>query len=116
MNSVCKGVITENKLQSATIGLLYLMRNGIVVHELVVLPRLQASFFSFLLCRNLFFSKCVGMQVLEQILPLENHLSVLFGVRAKCITETENVVKIILRNISKQQLVNAGIAHVACRL
>ena len=55
-------------------------------------------------------------QVLEQILPLENHLGVLFGVRAKCITETENVVKIILRNISKQQLVNAGIAHVACRL
>lgn len=42
MNSVCKGIITENKLQSATIGLLYLMRNGIVVHELVVLPRLQA--------------------------------------------------------------------------
>lgn len=43
MNSVCKGIITENKLQSATIGLLYLMRNGIVVHELVVLPKLQVS-------------------------------------------------------------------------
>lgn len=43
MNSVCKGIITENKLQSATIGLLYLMRNGIVVHELVVLPRLQVQ-------------------------------------------------------------------------
>lgn len=56
------------------------------------------------------------MQVLESILPLENHLGMFFGVRAKCITETENVVKIILRNISKQQLVNAGIAHVACRL
>lgn len=41
MNSVCKGIITENKLQSATIGLLYLMRNGIVVHEVVVLPRLE---------------------------------------------------------------------------
>ena len=43
MNSVCKGVITENKLQSTTVGLLYLMRNGIVVHELVVLPRLQVG-------------------------------------------------------------------------
>lgn len=43
MNSVCKGVITENKLQSATVGLLYLMRNGIVVHELVVLPKLQVT-------------------------------------------------------------------------
>lgn len=59
---------------------------------------------------------CVYVQVLDYILPLENHLSIFFGVRAKCITETENVVKIILRNITKQQLVNAGIAHVACRL
>lgn len=41
MNSICKGIITESKLQSATIGLLYLMRNGVVVHELVVLPKLQ---------------------------------------------------------------------------
>jgi hypothetical protein len=41
MNSVCKGVVTETKLKSATIGLLYMLRQGIVVHELVVLPRLQ---------------------------------------------------------------------------
>lgn len=57
-----------------------------------------------------------AMQALDSILPLENHLGIIFGVRAKCITETENVVKIILRNITKQQLINAGIAHVACRL
>lgn len=52
MNSICKGIITESKLQSATIGLLYLMRNGVVVHELVVLPKLQARRFSsrFILC------------------------------------------------------------------
>jgi hypothetical protein len=56
------------------------------------------------------------MQVLETMLPLENHLDLYFGVRAKCITETENVIKIILRSVSKQQLVEAGVAQVACRL
>jgi len=56
------------------------------------------------------------LQVLESLLPIENHLDVYFGVRAKCITETENVVKIILRSVSKQQLVDAGVAHVGCKL
>lgn len=56
------------------------------------------------------------LQILENILPLENHLDTLFGIKAKCITETENVVKIVLRSISKQQLVDAGVAHVAFRL
>jgi hypothetical protein len=41
MNSVCKGVVTESKLKSATIGLLYMIRQGIVVHDLVVLPKIQ---------------------------------------------------------------------------
>ena len=36
--------------------------------------------------------------------------------QAKCITETENVVKIILRSITKQQLIDAGVARVACKL
>lgn len=56
------------------------------------------------------------LQMLQGILPLENHLDIFFGVKAKCITETENVVKIVLRSISKQQLVDAGVAHVACKL
>lgn len=55
-------------------------------------------------------------QLLESLLPLENHLDVFFGVKAKCITETENVVKIVLRSISKQQLVDAGVAQVAFKL
>lgn len=95
MNTMCKGVITEAKLRSAAIGLLYMLRQGIIVHDLVVLPRLRR---------------------LEDILPLENHLEVIFGVRAKCITETENVVKIILRSVTKQQLLDAGVSEVSCRL
>ena len=56
------------------------------------------------------------LQNLCYLLPLENHLDLFFGVKAKCITETENVVKIVLRSITKQQLVEAGVAHVACKL
>lgn len=65
------------------------------MHELVVLPKLP---------------------ILQQILPLEGHLDLIFNVKAKCITETENVVKIIMRGATKQQLINAGVATVACRL
>ena len=72
-----------------------MLRHGIIVHELVVLPRLP---------------------VLERILPLESHLDLFFGVKAKCITETENVVKIIFRSVTKQQLLDAGVARTACRL
>ena len=95
INRVCRGVVTEAKLRSATVGLLYMIRQGIVVHEMVVLPRIQS---------------------LETLLPLENHLDLFFGVKAKCITETENVVKIVLRSITKQQLVDAGVTQVACKL
>jgi hypothetical protein len=95
VNSMCKGVVTEVKLKTTAVGLLYMMRQGIVVHELVVLPKLPA---------------------LEYMLPLESHLELFFGVKAKCITETENVVKIILRSVTKQQLIDAGVARAALNL
>jgi hypothetical protein len=95
MNSMCSGMISEQRLQNSTIGLLYLLRNGIIVHDMVVLPKLQ---------------------ILESVLPLESHLQTFFSIRAKCITETENVIKIILRHVSKQQLIATGVAQVACRL
>lgn len=87
--------MTDAKLKTTTIGLLYMMRQGIVVHDMVVLPKLPQ---------------------LESLLPLENHLDLFFGVKAKCITETENVVKIILRSVTKQQLIDAGVSSVACKL
>ena len=95
MNSMCNGIITEARLQNLAVGVLYLLRNGIIVHETVVLPKLP---------------------VLDLLLPSESQLFTFFGVRAKCITETENIIKIILRNVSKQQLINAGVAQVACKL
>ena len=95
VNAMCRGVVTDAKLKTTVIGLLYMMRQGIVVHEIVVLPRLAC---------------------LDELLPLEAHLGIFFGVKAKCITETENVVKIILRSITKQQLLDAGVARVALKL
>ena len=47
---------------------------------------------------------------------MESHLDIIFGIRAKCITETENVVKIILRSLTKQQLIDSGVAHIASKL
>jgi hypothetical protein len=41
MDRVCHGVITEARLQNVTVGLLYLLRNGIVVHDMVVLPKIK---------------------------------------------------------------------------
>jgi hypothetical protein len=57
-----------------------------------------------------------AIQILQSILPLESHLDIIFGIRAKCITETENVVKIILRSLTKQQLIDSGVAHIASKL
>ena len=58
--SKLQGVVTDAKLKNTTIGLLYMMRQGIVVHDMVVLPKLPR---------------------LETLLPLENHLDLFFGVK-----------------------------------
>lgn len=41
--------MTDAKLKSATVGLLYMIRQGIIVHELVVLPKIQVSIHDFAL-------------------------------------------------------------------
>ena len=61
------------------IGLLYQMRVGVIVHDFVVLPRLP---------------------LLAYLLPAEQHLAAGFHVRAKAISEAENVVKHNLRKLS----------------
>jgi len=60
------------------IGLLYQMRVGVIVHDFVVLPRLP---------------------LLAYMLPAEQHLAATFHVRAKAISEAENVVKHNLRKL-----------------
>lgn len=83
LNSACDQIITVQKLRPTVVGLLYLMRNGIVIHDVVVLKKLP---------------------VLTHILPMEIHLLQFFGVQNKCITQTENIAKEVLKSLSAGML------------
>lgn len=83
LNSACDQIITVQKLRPTVVGLLYLMRNGIVIHDVVVLKKLP---------------------VLTHILPMEIHLLQFFGVQNKCITQTENIAKEVLKSLSADML------------
>jgi hypothetical protein len=80
-------VFTMN-LDAATmvIGLLYLLRSGLVHKNMTVLPRCRA---------------------LAYLLPPENYIS-LFGVKSKIITECENIVKCHLRTLSDAEIKDIG--------
>lgn len=83
LNNMCQGVVTENKLRSTCVGLLYLMRYGITMHGFVVLHQ---------------------EPVLRRILPMESLLQPVFNIRSKTVTEVENTVKIVLRAIDRSDL------------
>jgi len=75
-------------LDAATmvIGLLYLLRSGLVHKNMTVLPRCRA---------------------LAYLLPPENYIS-MFGVKSKIITECENIVKCHLRTLSDAEIKDIG--------
>jgi len=79
-------ILQQSRLRGTVIGLMYLMRHGIIVKGVVVLPRLH---------------------MLHNTLPLETHLH-FFGMKAKVITETENTVKQVLKHLSIQELAVYG--------
>lgn len=81
-------LITEIKIRGIVVGLLYQMRNGVVVHGVVVLPRCS---------------------MLSNVLPMEIFLGPVFDIRSKCITETENIVKTVLRVVDKERLRQCGV-------
>jgi hypothetical protein len=88
LNRLVPGTVLESKLQFCVTGLVYLMRMGVVCHDTVILPKHP------LLCTSL---------------PLENTLDTVFGIKSKCITEMENVVKSTMRGARMSTLVNIGI-------
>jgi RNase P/RNase MRP subunit p29 len=49
---------------------------------------------------------------LREILPIESHLQTIFGVKGKCITETENTVKAVMRSVDRESLKGFGVAGV----
>jgi hypothetical protein len=72
------------KIHSLIIGLIYMLRQGIViVNSLVILPQIP---------------------ILRQILPMETCLKTYFQIPCKIITETENLVKNMLKKIKRQSL------------
>jgi hypothetical protein len=79
------------KQKILTIGLLYLMRVGIEVHNITLLPRVP---------------------ILNTLLPLETHLFTHFNIRCKSITEVENVIKIHVRLLNKTQVQRMGLEHI----
>jgi hypothetical protein len=80
-------IVQANRTKGMVVGLMYLMRGGIIVKGIVVLPRLD---------------------ILHSILPLETHLLHIFGIKGKVITETENLVKQVLKSLSPNELVVYG--------
>ena len=68
--------IRSHEIQRLTVGVLYLMRTGVVFRDAYVLPRRTD------IC---------------SLLPPENMLRSFFGVHPKCITEIENRLKFCLR-------------------
>jgi hypothetical protein len=72
--------------KAMVIGLLYLLRSGLVHKNMTVLPRCRA---------------------LTYLLPPENYIS-MFGVKSKIITECENIVKCHLRTLTDSEINDMG--------
>lgn len=91
LNSIGGGEcdIPQCKLRGCTVGLLYLMRQGVIVQGVVVLPKLNR---------------------LKEILPMESHLQQMFGIKGRCITETENMVKLAVKSLDRDSLRKCGVA------
>lgn len=83
--------LTNMKMHTIVIGVLYLMRSGLVLHDLTILPQIPQ---------------------LVNYLPLESNLAPFFGVRCKAITEVENMIKINIRSLTTRQVHALGISCV----
>jgi hypothetical protein len=90
LQTIFPEILQPSRLRGTVIGLMYLMRYGIIVKDVVVLPKLP---------------------ILHNTLPLETHLPHLFGMKGKVITETENTVKQVLKNLSINDLLMYGSAQ-----
>jgi hypothetical protein len=91
MRTYCGNVPTCVKHGGVVIGMLYMMRKGVTIDDITVLPRITA---------------------LKKFLPMEQHLLTFFNIRPKIITEAENVIKYNMRNIPTHNL--ALLAQTQC--
>jgi len=76
------------KLHGFVVGLLYLMRNGLVLcGNVEIVPRLEE---------------------LSLSLPSENHIKVVFKMSTKIMTEVENFIKITVRTFPREKITSMG--------
>jgi hypothetical protein len=79
--------IRPSDVQDMVVGLLFLMRTGITVHGVCVLPPIPR---------------------LVNLLPVENMLPKIFNLQCKTITDVENKIKMQIRQQSRTTLLAAG--------
>ena len=91
LHQLCPHLLHENKTAYIVTGLLYLMRSGLNIHGTTMLP-MEPS--------------------LQLLLPPESQLQQYFGIKPKCITEVENIVKVNLRVLNMKKLENIGVSNV----
>lgn len=75
--------IRNSEIKNHAIGLLYLMRYGIYVYDVCILPQISQ---------------------LQKYLPKESNLQKNFGFKAKYITDTENKFKFAFRMMKKKEI------------
>ena len=83
LSSVNSQFLHPQRMDGVVVGMLYLLRAGVVCKGVTALPRVS---------------------ILAQILPSECNLADFFGYRAKVITDTENMIKKCLRADPRQVL------------
>jgi UL92 family len=83
MRTHCGNVPTCVKHGGIVTGMLYMMRTGVTIDDITVLPRIPE---------------------LKRLLPMEQHLMSFFNIRPKIVTEAENVIKYHLRNVAISSL------------
>jgi hypothetical protein len=91
MRTHCVNVPSCVKQGGVIVGMLYMMRSGVTIDNITVLPRLPQ---------------------LKRLLPLEQHLPTFFNIRSKVVTEAENVIKYNMRGVHPQNL--ALLAQTQC--
>jgi hypothetical protein len=78
-SSVYHTLLTAGKFKNFVVGLMFLMRKGMVVYDIQVLPHIK---------------------LLNYAMPKELYLKRHFDISGKTLTETENVIKMTMRSVS----------------
>jgi hypothetical protein len=58
----------------------------------------------------------IRKSILRNILPAEGQLQSVLNVRARCITETENLVKMVMKSTNSEGLSKCGVAGIDKRV